>query len=33
VWVPNRDPSRFPVCPACEAIYKGLPPGRGDDED
>lgn len=30
VWVPSRDPSRFPVCPACEAIYKGLPRG-GDD--
>lgn len=31
VWVPNRDPSRFPVCPACEAIYKGLAPGSDDD--
>lgn len=30
VWVPSRDPSRFPVCPTCEAIYKGLPHG-GDD--
>lgn len=32
VWVPNRDPSRFPVCPQCEAIYRGLRPG-GDDSD
>ncbi len=32
VWVPNRDPSRFPVCPTCEAIYKGLRPD-GDDSD
>lgn len=33
VWVPNRDPSRFPVCPTCEEIYKGLRPGdSGDDE-
>ena len=31
VWVPNRDPSRFPVCPTCEAIYKGLRPGGDDD--
>ncbi len=31
VWVPNRDPSRFPVCPTCEAIYKGLKPGGDDD--
>lgn len=30
VWVPNRDPSRFPVCPTCEAIFKGLPTG-GDE--
>jgi hypothetical protein len=20
VWVPNRDPRRFPVCPACKEI-------------
>ena len=33
VWVPNRDPSRVPVCPTCEAIYKGLAPGGGDSED
>lgn len=32
VWVPNRDPSKFPVCPTCEEIYKGLRPG-GDDND
>lgn len=29
VWVPSRDPSRFPVCPTCEAIFKGL---RSGDE-
>ena len=23
VWVPNRDPQRFPVCPTCKAIYEG----------
>lgn len=33
VWVPNRDPSRFPVCPTCEAIYKGMrPDGDAGDE-
>jgi hypothetical protein len=32
VWVPNRDPSRFPVCPQCEAIFKGLPMD-GDSDD
>lgn len=30
VWTPTRDPSRFPVCPACKAIYEGL---RGGGED
>lgn len=30
VWVPSRDPERFPVCPDCKAIYDGLKPG-GDD--
>ncbi len=33
VWVPSRDPSRFPVCPACEAIYKGLSGGSDDRGD
>jgi Protein of unknown function (DUF3039) len=25
VWVPGRDPSKFPVCPACREIFEGLP--------
>ncbi|MDE0269522.1 MAG: DUF3039 domain-containing protein [Acidimicrobiaceae bacterium] len=25
VWVPSRDPSRYPVCPICAEIWKGLP--------
>jgi len=29
VWRPNRDPSRFPVCPDCQKIYEGLPVKRG----
>ena len=24
VWVPNRDPSKFPVCPDCERIIKEM---------
>jgi Protein of unknown function (DUF3039) len=32
VWVPNRDPGRFPVCPECKEIFEGLPPGGGDGE-
>lgn len=27
VWVPNRDPQRFPVCPECQEIFNALPPG------
>jgi hypothetical protein len=30
-WIPNRDPSRFPVCPECQAIHAGLPRGGGGD--
>ena len=22
VWVPSRDPKRFPVCPQCKEIYE-----------
>jgi len=22
VWVPSRDPSRFPVCPECKQIFE-----------
>jgi len=29
VWVPGRDPSKFPVCPQCKEIYEGLKPGPG----
>jgi len=33
VWVPGRDPSRFPVCPTCREILGQLPPGDDDSED
>jgi len=26
VWVPGRDPQKFPVCPTCKEIYQGLRP-------
>ena len=22
VWVPSRDPNRFPICPTCKEIYE-----------
>ncbi|MBG6083622.1 DUF3039 domain-containing protein [Zhihengliuella flava] len=24
VWVPGRDPQKFPVCPDCKKIYEGF---------
>ena len=24
VWVPGRDPQKFPVCPECKAIYERM---------
>ncbi len=32
IWVPGRDPNRFPVCPMCKEIYEGLraPQDGGD---
>jgi hypothetical protein len=32
VWVPGRDPKKFPVCPVCQEIYDGLrAPQDGQD--
>jgi hypothetical protein len=28
VWVPSRDPKRFPVCPECQRLYDLGPAGR-----
>jgi hypothetical protein len=28
VWVPSRDPKRFPVCPQCKELYEMGPEGR-----
>jgi hypothetical protein len=30
VWIPGRDPQKFPVCPECKDIYESLP-GGGED--
>lgn len=35
VWVPNRDPGKFPVCPECKEIYESLSgagEGSGDSD-
>lgn len=28
VWVPSRDPTRFPVCPECKRLYEMGADGR-----
>jgi hypothetical protein len=32
VWVPSRDPRKFPICPECKEIYESLPEGDDGDE-
>jgi hypothetical protein len=31
VWVPSRDPKKFPVCPECKEIFEGLPEGKKNE--
>ena len=31
VWVPSRDPKRFPVCPECKRLFDLGPEGRRRD--
>ncbi|MDR1791658.1 MAG: DUF3039 domain-containing protein [Propionibacteriaceae bacterium] len=26
VWVPSRNPDKFPVCPMCKEVFESLPP-------
>ena len=33
VWVPGRDPQKFPICPICQEIYDGLRPEPPADSD
>ena len=33
IWVPSRDPKKYPVCPECKEIYAGLPAGGGGKGD
>ena len=30
VWVPSRNPDRFPVCPECKEIWHSLNPESGN---
>lgn len=31
VWVPSRDPQKFPVCPTCKEVYESLRAGEPED--
>lgn len=34
VWVPSRDPQKYPVCPECKEIWESLSHGgEGDGKD
>ncbi|MDT4939227.1 MAG: hypothetical protein QOG80_2898 [Pseudonocardiales bacterium] len=33
VWVPNRDPSKFPLCAECKRLYDLGPAGRRREWD
>lgn len=34
VWIPSRDPKKFPVCPECKEIYESMPEGgNGEGSD
>lgn len=33
VWIPGRDPQKFPVCPVCKEIYEGLREPQDGDGD
>lgn len=32
VWVPSRDPNRYPVCPECQEIYDKIPKGEDGEQ-
>lgn len=32
VWVPSRNPEKYPVCPECKEIWESLNPGSGRDD-
>ncbi|HNV11073.1 MAG TPA: DUF3039 domain-containing protein [Propionibacteriaceae bacterium] len=33
VWVPTRNPEKFPVCPECKEIWEGFKPGKNKGPD
>ncbi|GAA2597451.1 DUF3039 domain-containing protein [Actinomadura fulvescens] len=33
IWVPNRDPKKYPVCPECKEIYESMQSGKGGGDE
>ncbi|MGI8888081.1 MAG: DUF3039 domain-containing protein [Nocardioidaceae bacterium] len=33
VWVPSRDPKKFPVCPTCKEVWKSMSGGDSSNDD
>lgn len=33
VWVPHRNPDRYPVCPTCKEIWESMNPGEDKGPD
>jgi Protein of unknown function (DUF3039) len=33
VWVPSRDPQKYPVCPTCKEVWESLAEGNDDGDD
>lgn len=33
IWVPSRNPERFPVCPLCKEIWESMQPGSNKGPD
>ena len=33
VWVPNRDPQKFPVCPDCKEVWESLKDDGGAEQE
>jgi hypothetical protein len=31
VWIPNRDPKKYPVCPECKEIFESMSSGDADE--
>ncbi|GAA2179041.1 DUF3039 domain-containing protein [Brooklawnia cerclae] len=33
VWVPHRNPDKYPVCPTCKEIWESMKPGKDKGSD